>query len=479
MSHKDSFKRYKNPRAFEVLFNLISPDIDNVKQQLVDAKNKIADTKTEIVGLKSYLRDKDAEDYTTLWLKHEHNLNEIETRSKEKASIVNDSKGNRNEETEMYATLKKDLTGIVNQIVQYEREKNDYLLSVSSKKFLRQDYDNEREEILATLELNYTLVIPDQTIECPLCKSLVPHRGHESREANSVGTLKKIEEELKRKIQLVTRMIDNDNKAIQELDQKISQMRKRQAIFSDAAMEFTKELDVPFLSQIDSINSIINQLNMEQEILKECLRMHRKITEKGKLIEDLEGEVGRLNAELDNLYVSEALTNSTFAFLTQQYKQFMGRLKYEVDAETYIHADTYLPYYRGSNVYSHESGGLQLCMQLSYLFAIISSKSEGYCSGHPGILMLDSLSKYLGTLKSSPESRQTIDEVEKPEKDLINDPEVYDEIYKIVVELSSEYQIIIVENTPPSLVNNCVKYTFLSGEKGLINPEVNEFSKID
>ena len=94
--------------------------------------------------------------------------------------------------------------------------------------------------------------------------------------------------------------------------------------------------------------------------------------------------------------------------------------------------------------------------------------------GHPGFLMLDTLSKYLGTIQV-----ESIEQAEIKEEERINDPEVYEEIYKILIELSNKYQIIIVDNTPPEKVSGYTNYTFFSGEKGLINININEFKEED
>jgi hypothetical protein len=474
LANKTTFKRNKNPHAFKLMFGLIDPDKDNLKQQLVDVKNKIEDTNKEVVGLKSYLKDKDAEDYTILWNKKSDYVAEIDRRKQEKATIILNSKNNKNNENEMYVSLKKELTEIADQMSGYERQRNDYLLSVNSKKLLKKEYENERAETDATLEINYKLVIPEHNIECPLCNSAVPHHFHEQQGVNSVNTLKKIKNDLSSKIKLVISMIENDITLIDKLNTKIARLAAKQEILSNAVAEFTKETEVPFLSQIDSINSIVNKLSREQEIIKECLRIHNKIAEKEKLIAELEADVTRLEGELENLNVSETYKKLVFDSLNEQYKNYMSRFKYDTSFETYINTDTYIPYYRGSSVYEHESGGLLLCMQLSYLSAILDSKNEDYALGHPGILMLDSLSKYLGTLKKESQFEESTEENSVSEKDLIHDPEVYEEIYKIIIELCSDHQIIIVENTPPSLVDSYTKYTFLSGEKGLVNLAINE-----
>lgn len=156
----------------------------------------------------------------------------------------------------------------------------------------------------------------------------------------------------------------------------------------------------------------------------------------------------------------------------------MKRFKYSTKNDTFIHRDSFIPYYDGSGVYSHESGGLLECMQLSYLAAILKSKEKGYAEGHPGLLLLDSLSKYVGTLRVdlNPSDNDPQLDIDNNSEERINDPEVYDEFYKILIELSSSHQIILVENTPPQISKDYVKYTFLFGEKGLINLEVNEFA---
>ncbi len=273
---------------------------------------------------------------------------------------------------------------------------------------------------------------------------------------------------------MVNNLISDDNRNIEGIEIGIDKLAKKQGILNKAIAEFAKSTDVPFLSQLDSINSIINKLTRNQEIVKECVRIHRKVAEKCKQIEDLNKEVNRLEKDIAASKVSQYVRKQIFDFLNTEYKGFMKRLKYDINNETYIDSEKYIPYHEGASVYEHESGGLLECMQLSYLAAILSSKKEGYAVGHPGFLMLDTLSKYLGTIQVETEGELKIKEEER-----INDPEVYEEIYQILIELSNKYQIIIVDNTPPEKVTKYTEYTFFAGEKGLVNINVNEFNEED
>ncbi|HHT7085256.1 AAA family ATPase [Bacillus anthracis] len=494
LENKTTFKRNKNPHAFKLIFGLVESDKDALKEKLVDTQNKIEDAYKVIAGLNLYLKDKDAEDFNVLSAKYNRIKKDIEKQKKEKKTIIESSKLNNNSENELYIKLKKDLEEIANQIVEYQRNKRQLLMSINSKKLLVEEYRVEEKEVDATLEINYTLVIPDQNIECPLCNStvLIHEKEEVNQSTNTEKMLRKVKKEITDKINLVKNLINDDMKSIEGIDVQIERLSRKQDILNEAIVEFVKETDVPFLSQIDSINSLLNRLIKDHEIVKEGIRIHRKIDEKQKDITNLETTATRLEGEIAALKISDKDRETIFDFLNTEYQNFMTRLKYDTNGETFIHPEQYIPYYEGASVYAHESGGLLECMQLSYLGAILNSKSEGYASGHPGLLLLDSISKYVGTLKKSEKKEEqdgnqqqnlvqksAEDQTKIEEKNLINDPEVYEEFYKILIELSTYHQIILVENTPPEKFNKYIKYVFLKGKKGLINPEKNEFTEGD
>ncbi|PGZ57863.1 hypothetical protein COE58_24240 [Bacillus cereus] len=495
LDKKTISKSVKNPHAFKLMFNLVETDKDALKVELVEAQNKIEDAYKVISGLKSYLKDKDAEDFNILSAKSDKIKKNIEIQKQTKKRIIENSKLNSNNENETYIKLKKDLEEITNQVVEHQRQKRQLQISIKSKQLLVEEYKVEEKEVDATLEINYKLVIPDQNIECPLCNSTVSTHTHDEvhQNTNTEKMLRKVKQEIINKIKLVTNLINDELKSVEEIELQIARLSRKQAIFNEAIVEFAKETDVPFLSQVDSINSLINRLVKDHEIVKEGIRIHRKIEEKQNDITNFEATVTRLEGEIAALKISDKDQKKIFDFLNDEYKDFMTRLKYDTNDETFIHPDQYIPYYEGASVYAHESGGLLECMQLSYLGAILKSKTEGYASGHPGFLLLDSISKYVGTLKKDEQKSEESDansnlqHIQKPvegpteieEKNLINDPEVYEEFYKILIELSAHHQIILVENTPPEKFNKYIKYVFLKGKKGFINEEKNEFKEND
>jgi hypothetical protein len=467
LDNKSTFKANKNPYAFEMIFNLIEQDKNQLKDKLVNENNCIDALNKEITGLLSYLKDKEAEDFNELYSNSESINRKVREKQEEKELAIKQSNANISNENMMYIKLKKRLSEIANYIESLHKQKSDLYKSLNAKEILILDYENEKLETAATVEVNYKLHIKEQSIECPLCHSTVKSHLHKE-EHKSEKILQKVQKELQSKINLVKTTIERDLKNIERIDIEINRLEKEQLILENAIAEYSKETSVPFLSQIDSINSMINSYNKDKEIINESMRVHRKIDEKGKSIAEHEKEIERIQGELKKLKVSEDNKNKIFNVLNENYKSYMRRLKYSVNTDTYIASDKYIPFHDGASVFEHESGGLLECMQISFLSAILSSRERGYAQGHPGLLMLDSISKYLGTIKTE----TTEEEINDNER--INDPEVYEEIYKILIELSANNQIIVVDNTPPEIVSGYTRHTFYSGKKGLINLSVNE-----
>lgn len=477
LGNKNTFKANKNPHTFKMIFNLIEIDKDTLNEKIVEIENAISNARKEIIGLQSYLKDRDAEDPIKLQLRVSKVAQEIEDRKREKTEIVRNSNVNGNKENQLYIKLKRDLKSISDEVFNLKNEEKLLSLSISSKSLLLEEYEVELIEVKETLELNYKLVIADQTLECPLCNSKINH-SHTNIFSDNNETeviLQKVKKEIESKRSLVSGLIDTDKKKIKRINQEIINLNQKREIFDEAIKVFSKKTEVPFLSQLETLNSIINRLTKNQEILRESLRIYRKIEEKEKFIAEQGVEVARLKAKLSALQIKGTEKEKILNFLDQEYQTFMRRLKYEIFEDTYIHKEKFIPYYNGSSVYSHESGGLLESMHLSYLGAILKSKEAGYANGHPGLLILDSISKYVGTLKNQDIEDSTPEEILKNQ---VRDPEVYEEFYKMLVELSEYHQIILVENTPPAQFEKTyTKYTFYNGKNGLIDEEMNELKE--
>ncbi|MDT2614602.1 hypothetical protein [Enterococcus dongliensis] len=195
----------------------------------------------------------------------------------------------------------------------------------------------------------------------------------------------------------------------------------------------------------------------------ESRRVHKKIDEIDSEIDDNRVRLDSLKSKLAKIENNQSRKEEILSSLNKAYIKNLNDMKYDDLSGAYIDYKSYIPYFKDASVYEHQSGGLLECMQISYLDAIISSNEA---LKHPRFLMLDSISKYVGTLRASGE--------EISEEDVIKDPDVYQNIFQILVRLSSSTQIIVVENTPPAEMDQYVKYTFRNGPRGFIDLEKNE-----
>ncbi|MGL6032667.1 MAG: hypothetical protein ACRC0Q_11095 [Kurthia gibsonii] len=481
LENVDNFKSRKNKYAFEMMFGLIENDKESLKEQLILIQNKINRIDRELYGLHAYIEDLGEIEKNILHSKVDSITKDIKNLEEKKVIVLrnNDSNSNGHKENMMYIKLKNRINELVDGISEYTTIKRSLSISINSKKMLIKDYKKELQNIIETIDINYKLVIPNQTIECPLCNSNLEKGVHNQlmQNTSSEKMLKVSKKQLENKIKLVDKLIKSEIQKIEDIEGKIILLNENKLILEKAIINYSKETTVPYLSEIEAINSLIHTKITQREKLREGLRIFHKIDEKEKEIETLTKEEKKIQKKIEELNIDEKLKEKIFKYLDQEYRKFMRRFKYEVSEEdTYIHQEKMIPYYKGASVYEHESGGLLECMQLSYLGAILKSKSKGYAEGHPGLLILDSISKYVGTLNKNMESIKVNQKQETKQK--ITDPEVYNEFYQILIELSKEFQIILVENTPPEKYHEKYsKYTFFTGDRGLVDEEKNEFNE--
>lgn len=275
-----------------------------------------------IFGLGAYLKDKNAEDFNYLSSRAKSITKDITKQKKSKETIIKNNKSNNDNENKMYIKLKKDLEGIANALSDFRNSRRKLEVSIKSKQILIEEYQAEIIEINATLEVNYKLIIPEQSLECPLCSSLVNLESERKQpEQNAEKTLLKIRKDLESKIKIVTNLIDKDMQQIQEIDYNMNRLTQKESILKNAIAEFAKDTDVPFLSELNSINILINQMTKELETIKESMRIHRKIDEKHKNIEKLTAKIERLEGELKKLNVNEDIKKAIFDYLDKEYKK--------------------------------------------------------------------------------------------------------------------------------------------------------------
>lgn len=465
LSHNETMKRYKNPICFEMIFDLIDFSQNNLQTEIAKIQNRIEDDKKNRENLEGYLNQRGNSNFIDL-LDQIDNLNEqIEKLQKRKNEIVQSQKLDEkvNKSNRDYVLLNGEIRELEDAIQSDKKNIRDIELGITSNEILLNDYHLEMEDIRTTEEINYKLKISEHELTCPLCNSKIKNNFHEDQiEKQSKDNYKSILKDVQSKVKMVEGVIETSKKKVKELKTKIDRKSIKKNILLLALEEFSKDIQTPLLPELNSINVNINSFDKNKEILLESKRVFNKIDELTKNIDSEEVKLKRLKEKLKSLEEKGQRKEFILKELNDSYLSNMKRMKYSEVRGSFIDSKDYIPYYKDASVYEQDSGGLLECMQLSYLNAIISNKESKF---HPKVLLLDSISKYFGTNENI--------EIDGEEK--IDDPEVYLNIFFMLKELSKKAQVIVVENTPPNEMNEYVKYTFRSGERGFIDQSKNEF----
>lgn len=457
LHHKDSTVSYKNKPTFQLLHSLIYPDLDNINQQIVDTKNSIENLKKEIDGLSLYLKERDAEDRAILEAQLKETSDAIGMKIKEKQEFlrrVNDKKATSNH---IYNRLKAEVVKLNDLNFELEKKEKELKFNIGGKQNLLNDYEKEYEQLLATKEIMYHIKLDQHNHQCPLCRSYVATKD---KPVENIETVDLAIEQLNGKMKMIKSVIENDKHKIDEVYKEIRLIDEQKKVFEKALNEYSVNVETPFLSEVESLNSLITSFRNKENILNDCIGVHNKIGQKYFDIRTLEGLLEQLENQKNNLKIEKSREIALMDYINDKYRALLRKFDFNTNSNTdYVDPEDYTPYYQGASVFSHESGGLLMCMQIAYLCAILCKKYDDAELRHPGFLMLDSVGKYLGT---NVNARDRID------------PKAYEAIYTALIVLSKYFQIFVVDNTPPNKVSRYIRYTFLKDGKGFIDLSANE-----
>lgn len=462
LNYENPFVKPKNKPTFQLLHKLIYPDLDALIQQIVENENKIKILEREIENLNQYLKERDAEDQ--LFLQSELNkinekISENKIKKKKLLQQINDKKSENNK---LYDEVKLEVINQARELSNLEELKRSILFSLNSKNNLLDDYNKELEEMIATKEAFFHYKYDHHEHHCPLCDSIIKMNFPiESQESINQAI-----NQLNKKMSTLTASIQQNENTLSQTNSYIEQIKGKKDIYDVAFKKFSENIETPFLAEIEVLNSFISSFQNNANLIKEFVRVHNKIEEKNFEINSLKKTLDRLRIQEQGLRVDGKFEEDILTFLNKEYRALLEKFNFSTNPLVdYINPDSYMPYYHDASVFDHESGGLVMCIQIAYLGAILKLKIDQPKLNHPGLLMFDTVSKYLGINSDVADNERL-------------DPQSYRAIYGFLIELQENVQIIIVDNTPPEIASEFVKYEFFRNDlKGFINMDLNEKTK--
>lgn len=464
LRNENTYIRPKNRSAFQLMLQLVSPDYDSIVAQIVENENRIQNLKREISGLNQYLIERNAEN------KMEKNLELVQVRKSaeelknRKKKLLDDIKEEKDKESSLYENIQEKTKHIYLEVRFIEELLRDIRFSWTNKTSLLEEYKKELQELLATKETMYRVKLEEQEHVCPLCSSTIKLDAP----ITSIDSIENVIKQLNNKVRNIDQSIQVNELEIKQKEKKLKELEEQQEIYNTILRKYSRKTELPYISELEGINSYIKTIEEKEYILLEISRVYKKIEEKEFEISKVIRILEMLREKEKALKVEEKYEQEVLRFLDKEYCEGLKRFHFNPNPlDTKIDRKDYSPIFADASVFAHESGGLLMCIQISYLGSILKRKIVDFEVNHPGFLMLDTLSKYLGTNKSSEEGERL-------------DPKSYAAIYQYLIDLAKDYQIFAVDNTPPELADEYVKYTFArvpDDLKGFIDLSKNELKK--
>lgn len=464
MQWDNSFLSGKNKEVFKIINDLVIPNLEEIERDIQIAQNELNEIQGINKGMLDYLLKREADNLIELVDKKEKYNSDIHLYDQKKRDLI--TKHKTANENEIYSLLNQDIFSIANEIQKINNEISDLKLSVLNKQLLVSEYREEKDKLDATLEAMKKIKITEHSEHCPLCNSII----NVIYEENNVENVEVAINQLEDKIRTLQNLLLNDQNKILEWDQKLILYKEKKIIFDNAMNEYRNNIDIPFLSDIETYNSLIKDITDERNKLNSLIDIHKEIDINKSRSKVLSEKLDKLLNKKKELQKAEKREESLIKELNKHYRKLMMRFNFKDTFEEtcYISKDTFLPYYSGSSIVKHTSGSLLLCMGIAYLGALIEVGVMDERSCRPPILLVDTVANNIGT---NAEVEDSID------------PKTYIEIYQFLYELAEKNQIILVDNTPPSSDVHKVEYVFRRVEghneklKGLIDESKNELGK--
>ncbi|MBN1468063.1 MAG: hypothetical protein JW924_05005 [Fusobacteriaceae bacterium] len=471
----DINKARKNKPTLDLILNLIIDDKDGIREEVIKKTGEKLENEKMITSLKAYIIESDIDSIENLNIKKENaqkELNELIENKKNIKKVINQKKGDTNI---IFKKLNSDLNSIEKEILDLKMNLNDITLEILSKSNLKTKFLEEINEAEMTKEANFYLAESEQEVRCPLCNSAHANKTVESLYDND--SLDSIIKDSKDKIRALTNIINGNHYRKSETEKKLTYFDSKKTLIMNAIQSYTEDLDIPMLSEIEAVDTLIYKYRQSLVEIKENIKMYNKIKEKEIIIEQLDSSLIELQKKLDSLFKDENIIKDILETFNTYYIEFLNKIDIPIEkGGTYLSENDYIPYYDNASVYQHDSGGILASIQIAFLGALLKiSNSSKFKIQHPNFLLLDTIGKYLGKNKDIYLNDDT--------KIDIMDENIYNNIYDVLIELSNQSQIIVVENTPRSCDSKFIKYIFtkqnnetgMNSSIGLIDLNKNEF----
>lgn len=446
-----SFSGVKSKETFKYIFNLLDTAIADLQAALSDATQQKRIKEEAYRVISEFLR---AVEFQT-----EHDLDDAKYEAENRRKLAENELFNINDSiksnNEGYAALKEILADISLRIRKSEGELqlSDSLIEQYVR--LKNDYQADIHKLKA-IKSSKKLIGTDTTIyTCPLCSSQVDlgrikatyeiaELDHVSQEINSITRRMKDAEQLAQIERSKRASLLDDLKLLEK-----ERMRARNMLDEEMSSAIT-----PYLADRDAWSLELARATEDLASIERNLKIRNQQKTVFRELHSVDESIQKLREQLEQLRQSAPAIDEVLGNIGDFLTSYLRQVQISDIRDVRISNTTFLPVLRNRDYREITSGGLRTILSIGHFLSVLANGLREP-NNHPGLLMIDTVGKYLG--KTDTRYQET--DINEDRKEGTSDPIKYKNIYKGLFSLcerisreSGRVQIIVVDNDlPPGL----------------------------
>ncbi|MCQ2991016.1 hypothetical protein NLO72_17505 [Pseudomonas tremae] len=440
----------KNREILKYIFNVLDSSISELEVEI----SKISHDKTELINqysaISSFLKQTEFKDTEVL----DDEITNLDLVKTELKTQISDLNRRMTSDNTLYQGLKDALNTIILKIEEQEDTKKTRVRNIERFTRLLNDYENDIERIKAGVSAREIIGrdILEQT-NCPICESSIKIQNLSEKfdipeDTRLISELTSITRRTKDLKQLISENRTDLGTANNLLSALYGEKDKAREMIDDEL----KNSISPYLAERDAIVAELAQLDERRGKAVHSLRVRNTQTGIADHIGRLAGSIENLKIRLDELKKSSPSLDEVIKDLGIDLNDFIKEVKIKNHYGVGIDNKTFFPVVRGTEYRKINSGGLRTIVSIGYLTSILAQKLRKD-TNIPGLLMIDTVGKFLGKTPESSESNQVIN---LNEADGVADPEKYRNLFEALIKTVEKFdennklcQIILVDNDIP------------------------------
>ena len=440
----------KNREVFKYIFNVLDSGISEIEVDIASKtqeKTQLSNQYSAISHFLSQTEFKSSEDL-------DNEISNIDNIKIEVKARLSDLNNRMTSDNELYEGLKDALNTINLNIEQQDEKRSKSLRSIERFSRLLNDYQNDIDKIESSLSAKDFIGrdIQEKT-SCPVCETIIDVGDISDKfDIPSDTRLKSELTSIKRRSKDLKQLI-SDNR---------SDLNSANSLLTELYLEKTKAREImdeelsnsisPYLAERDAIVKESAQLDERREKEVHALRVRNKETALADKIGRLEGTIEKLQIKLDELKKDAPSLDNVLKDIGVDINNFIQQVKIKNHHGVGVDEKTFFPKVRNIEYRNINSGGLRTIISIGYLASILLQKLRKE-TNIPGLLMIDTVGKFLGKTPEDSDDNQVDSE---NDVDGVADPEKYRNLFNALVAVAEEFedkdklcQIILVDNDMP------------------------------